>query len=104
MTDKKTDRQVFKGKTYTLQYPFEYAGEYVEKLELRRPKAKDIKHLKTRSDGTFEFDDMLKLVANCADQPTSLVDLLDAADAMAVINEVADFLAGGQATGKKSSE
>jgi hypothetical protein len=99
----KKDRPVFKGKTYILKYPFEYAGEYIERLELRRPRAKDIKHLKSKSDGTFDLSDMLTLVGNCADQPSSLIDMLDATDAMGAIGEVSDFLAGGQETGKISS-
>ena len=96
---KEKKKPLFKGKKYKLKYPIEYGSDYIEELEIRRPKTKDIKHLKANVDGSFEMDDMVKLIANVTDQPYSLIDNLDAADGMALISEVSDFLAIGQETG-----
>lgn len=103
MAEKK-QRSLYKGKTFKLKYPFDFAGEVYEELTLRRPKAKDLKHLKAKSDGSFEIADMLELAANCAEESYAVIDNLDAVDAMALISEVSDFLADGPETTKTSSE
>lgn len=100
MSEKKQILKSSKTEKYILQYPVTFGSDIVTELEIRRPKAKDIRGLKASTTGEFEFNELLKIVANITDQPDPLIGELDIDDTMALVEKVSSFLAGGQETGK----
>lgn len=99
MSEKKS-KGASKPEKYVLLFPVTFGSDVVTELEIRRPKAKDIKQLKASANGEFEFKELLKIIANITDQPDPFIDELDIDDAMALVEKVSSFLAGGPATGK----
>lgn len=81
--------------TVNLSEPVEWGSETIEKLVLRRPKAKDIEHIS--SNPTMK--ELLSVAQKCARVPKRVIDELDGEDAMSVTDAIADFLDGGQQTG-----
>ena len=67
----------------TLEQPFKFGSKEVKELILAEPKAK---HLRTISSDA-NIDDILKIVADLAGEPDSLIDELSMADA----NRVCEF-------------
>lgn len=73
--------------TYTLQYPFEFDGEEVTELTLRRLKRRDLKKFEKIKSNTAKVDAM---IADLAEVSPNLVDELDAVD----IRGLSDVLVG----------
>lgn len=73
--------------TITLECPVEHGSEVIETLSVYRPKGKNMKNFfNTARQG--EGDAMVRLMSDCCDQPTSVIDELDAED----WSRVSDFL------------
>jgi hypothetical protein len=99
----KTPKQIASKKvrfiTITLSEPIPWGDETITELTLRRPKAADLEHLSDRAT----IKELLFVAQKCAGVPARVIKELDGDDAMEVIEAVADFLDGGQKTGKKRS-
>ncbi|WP_434361067.1 phage tail assembly protein [Parasalinivibrio latis] len=76
--------------TITLGYPIEVEGEQITVITLRRPKARDLKHMETAKGG--EIAKSIGLIANLAELPPSAIENLDASDFQKVSDVVASFL------------
>ncbi|USH01055.1 phage tail assembly protein [Grimontia kaedaensis] len=76
--------------TITLDYPIDVEGERIDVITLRRPKARDLKHMETAKGG--EIAKSIGLIANLAELPPSAIDDLDASDFQTVSDVVAGFL------------
>ncbi len=76
--------------TVALQYPLEVEGQTVSHITLRRPKARDLKHMETAKGG--EIAKSIGLIANLAELPPAAIDDLDASDFQALSELVASFL------------
>lgn len=82
-----------------LQVPIEYGKDSIRELILRRPKARDFRSLPMEPS----MGDMLNLAGDLAGQPPSVIDELDVADMLAVVEEVGKFMPSTQETGDKPS-
>ncbi|PSJ23577.1 phage tail assembly protein [Halomonas sp. ND22Bw] len=82
-----------------LDQPIEYGSEKIHELVIRRPKAKDFRELPAEPD----MGDILTFAGDLASQPPSVIDELDVADMMKVVDAVGKFMPGGQKTGGNSS-
>ncbi|SNT28989.1 Phage tail assembly chaperone protein, E, or 41 or 14 [Noviherbaspirillum humi] len=82
-------------KTYTLSFPVNAPdGGTITELTLRRLKAKEMKAVDlSPADG--KVGGILKYVAIMSNVPLAVMDELDAADALQIVGEAADFLAPG---------
>jgi len=85
--------------TVELEDPIEWGEETIEKLVLKRPKAKDMEHLP--ADPTFK--DLLLMAQKCARVPRKVIQDLDSEDAISVVEAVSDFLDSGQKIGSRHS-
>jgi len=99
MTEQTAATKKVKQITVPLSEPISWGEETISELVLKRPKAKDIEHLS--ADPTLK--ELLTVAQKCSRQPKRVIDDLDAEDAMAVVDAVADFLDGGQKTGNTRS-
>lgn len=61
-----------------LKYPIEFEGKKIEKLELRRPKVKDLRDVSQKAKDDTEKE--LLLFAKLTGQPVELIEELDIAD------------------------
>lgn len=78
-----------------LTTPIQYGTETISELELRAPKAKDMRGLPLNMD----MDSMLMLASRCAAQPPSVIDELEFDDLTAVMEAIGSFLGRGRQTG-----
>lgn len=74
----------------TLAYPIEVEGELLSQVTLRRPKARDLKHMETAKGG--EIAKSMGLIAHLAELPPHAIEELDASDFQAISEVVAGFL------------
>ncbi len=81
---------------YPLKQPVSFGGENVTELAFRRPKARDLRPLPM---GELKAGDLLDLAARLAEVPPSLLDELEAEDAMAVMALVGGFTDASRKTG-----
>lgn len=79
-----------------LNTPIQYGSETIAELELRAPKAKDMRGMPLQMD----FDSMLTLASRCTAQPPSVIDELSFDDLTAVMEEISNFIGRGLPTGK----
>lgn len=87
-------------KTFTLATPVkDMDGAPLDTLELRKPKAKDLRAL-DKVDG--EIAGMYEIVSRCSGVPVSEIDEMELADLTPVIDWVSGFLPGGAASTAKS--
>lgn len=82
--------------TIKLDDPISYGSETISSLELRKPKAKDMRGLPLQ----MGMDDMLKLAGRVSGQPDSVIDELSINDLGRVMEVVGNFMQAGRATGK----
>ncbi|WP_251976715.1 phage tail assembly protein [Salinicola avicenniae] len=82
-----------------LQEPIQHGSEEIRELVIRRPKARDFRRLPMEP----AMGDMLNLAGDLAGQPPSVIDELDVADMLAVVQEVGKFMPDGPATGDSKS-
>lgn len=80
-----------------LKEPIQYGSETISELELRAPKAKDMRGMPLQMD----MDAMLTLASRCTAQPPSVIDELSFDDLTAVMGAIGDFLGRGPLTGGK---
>lgn len=78
-----------------LESPIDFGEERIEKIVIKRPKAKHFKNL----GGEPKLGDLLAIAAKCSGQPPSLFDEMDMSDAMKVIGVINSFLPDGQEIG-----
>lgn len=80
-----------------LSQPIQYGTETISELNLREPKAKDMRGMPLQ----MGMDDMLTLAARCSEQPPSVIDELCFADLTAVTEAIGTFIKPGPQTGKR---
>lgn len=80
-----------------LKNPVQHGSETITELELREPKAKDMRGMPLQLD----WDAMLTLASRCAAQPPSVIGELSFVDLTAVAEALGDFLGSGLPTGKQ---
>jgi len=78
-----------------LTTPIQYGTETISELELRPPKAKDMRGLPLK----MGMDDMLTLASRCTAQPPSVIDELSFDDVTAVMEAIGNFIGRGRKTG-----
>jgi hypothetical protein len=84
-------------RTVKLRVPIQFGSETIEELAIRRPKAKDLRRLSLK-DGA-ELDMVLTLTSRLTGQPDGVIDQLEGADLVEVLEIVAGFLPSGPRTG-----
>lgn len=72
--------------TITLNYPIEHGGQTYKTLELRRPKAGDVRAMGKGSGS--DADKSMRLIADLAEVPPAVIDELDMDD----LSQVNDWL------------
>lgn len=78
-----------------LATPIQYGTETITELELRAPKAKDMRGMPV----SMGMDDMLTLASRCSAQPPSVIDELSFDDLTAVMEVIGNFIGRGRQTG-----
>lgn len=78
-----------------LKEPITWGSETIAELEIRKPKAKDLRGLPLQ----MGFGDMLKLAARCAGQPDPVIDELSIEDTTALLEVLGGFMGSSPATG-----
>lgn len=78
-----------------LTTPIQHGSETISELELRAPKAKDMRGMPLK----MEMDDMLTLASRCTAQPPSVIDELSFDDLTAVMETIGGFIGRGRQTG-----
>lgn len=76
-----------------LKYPFEFADDLIDKIELRRPKGKDIKAC---VKGVAPVAETMALAARISGHLPAVFDEMDAEDLTAVMDAVGNFMAPGR--------
>lgn len=79
----------------TLATPFEVAGDFIEKITLRRPKGKDMKKLTSAAN----TGDLMKLAATLSNNLPVVFDEMDGYDLTQVLEAVGNLLTNGPTTG-----
>jgi hypothetical protein len=74
--------------TITLDYPFDFDGEKITSLEMRRPKVRD--NLKASKAGN-DFESLLVLLANLVQRPVEMFDGMDEIDFTKLQEQYAAF-------------
>lgn len=81
--------------TVQLEYPFDFKGERVTELTLRRPKMRDLKKSQAFKD---DLDKSLRMIADLAEVDPKLVEELDPQDFGRLADIVGEFM--GDAVGQ----
>lgn len=92
MTNKQKTRNV----TIKLKFPVVVGEEEIKELTLKPPTAGDIEHLSANPT----MKELLQIASKCSLTPAPIIKKIDASDAIRLTEVVADFLDGGQKTGK----
>jgi hypothetical protein len=85
--------------TLALKTPVKFGDQTIAELQIRKPKARDMRALKV--SGTF--DDQLKLLGRLAGQPDPVIDELEIEDMTEALKIVAGFMPDGPETGTSVS-
>lgn len=83
-----------------LRYPVTFGSKTITELEFKRPKAKHFRKMPAAPG----VGDMLDLVASLTDQPSNVIDELDASDMEEALQIVGGFTARGPETGATPSQ
>lgn len=75
-------------------------SETITELKLEKPKAKHLREISAESESPMSM--ILDVAGACAGLPPSVMDEIEAADAMKVVNEFGPFVMGGLETGASS--
>lgn len=86
---------------YKLLYPVEYAGETLTEITLLRPKGREVRKIDINN---IDLDQLLTMAGKClgGDLSHVVIDLLDAADCIAIAEVYGGFLASGREIGGSS--
>lgn len=79
-----------------LQYPFELAGQRYDKITLGRLKAKQMKKITINGTGERPIAEWLSIVAASANLTEGIIEEVDGADLLTLIEVVNGFLSGGR--------
>lgn len=79
-----------------LTTPIQNGSETIAELDLRAPKAKDMRGFPLQ----MGMDHMLTLASRCSAQPPSVIDELSFDDLTVVMETIGNFINGGPKTGK----
>lgn len=86
--------------TITLSEPIEAHGQTIEQLVIEPPRGKHLRALPVKQ--RLDMGDLLDLAGACTGLPPSAMDQLSAADVLAVVEAMGNFL-GGAPGGTQSS-
>lgn len=78
-----------------LDEPITFGSETIAELELRKPKAKDMRGMPMQ----LGMDDMLALASRCTSQPPSVIDELSFGDLAKVMEALGKQMGNGLPTG-----
>lgn len=84
-------------KKIPLNDPIQHGSETITALELRKPKARDMRGMPLE----MGMDDMLTLASRCTAQPPSVIDELSFDDMTKVFEAIGGFIKPGLQTGAK---
>jgi Phage tail assembly chaperone proteins, E, or 41 or 14 len=87
----------FKQTEMKLRDPIKNGSELISALQIRKPKAKDIRSL----PGDPKTGDILDLAGRLCGQPPSVIDELSIEDCSELLDIVGNFMVPGQKTGSK---
>lgn len=85
-------------KKIKLKHPIKYGQDEIFELELRKPKAGDLRKLPAE---VKNLGQILDFAAQLAGQPPSVIDELELVDAMHLFEVIMDFLPSALKTGSK---
>jgi hypothetical protein len=88
----------FIGKKLTLKEPIHLGSQLISELEIRKPKAKDIRPCPT----DMQTRDILDLAGRLCAQPPAVIDELSMEDTIALLDIVSNFIKPGPETGLKA--
>lgn len=77
---------------FQLKYEVQSGSETITEINLKRPIAKQLRHL----GDDFDMGDLLDLAITVGDQPKHVIDSLDSEDTMRLVEVMTDFLVPGQ--------
>ncbi len=82
--------------TVRLQHPFDFKGEHISELTLRRPKMRDLKKSQSYKD---DLDKSMRMIADLAEVDPKLVEEIDPEDFGRLTDIVGEFMgaSAGQA-------
>lgn len=80
-----------------LSVPIQFGSEEIKVLEVKRPKARHFRDMKENPT----FGDILDLLADLSDQPSSVLDELDPADFDKIEEVFGRFFPNSRKTGSK---
>ncbi len=83
---------------YVLVEPVKFGSEMITELQIRRPKAKDIRAVRSGPQ-VQAFGETLDLIGRLACQPKAVVDELDMEDVDAISDIIKGFSKSGPETG-----
>lgn len=83
---------------FKLAEPIVYGSETISELEVRKPKAKDLRKFPSNSKTLGE---MLDFAGGLCGQPPSVIDELSIEDALKLFEVIMNFLPDGLKTGPK---
>ncbi|MGR3461301.1 MAG: phage tail assembly protein [Roseovarius sp.] len=91
--------------THKLKYPFEFGGETVETVSLRRPKTRDLRAIE-EAENKGEIEQGMLMICALTGLSPEAADELDAEDYLALVERVGDFFpqaasADGAASSRK---
>jgi len=75
--------------TVTLKYPFEFEGETITEITIRRPKMRDMKKAQKHKD---DMEKSIHMIADLADLSPRLIEELDTEDFGQVSAIVGEFM------------
>ncbi len=88
---------------YVLTAPVQSGTETITELHIRRPKAKDVRAVRTGPQAQ-PFSETLDLIGRLACQPKHVVDDLDMEDVNAITEIIEGFSKSGPKTGDTASQ
>ena len=75
--------------TIELEYPFEYKGEQVTEITIRRPKMRDMKKAQKHKD---DMEKSINMIADLAEVEPKMIEELDTEDFGKVSAKVGEFM------------
>ena len=89
MKKSQTSKKKQSSQTFTLHYPFEFDGQTIEQITLRRPTVLDLEAIEGEENATTKS---IAMLANLSGLTPDTIRRLDAADYNRISETVLDFL------------